>query len=139
MAELHFNEFPYGRNLFGVQPDEVKDKFEGWEKKANYHVRQTVILQVDTTNVSQREYSIAPNINFLAVNQAIINIFKSYSLNEVSFSEFQEYYGMQEAALEKYSQDLVSRLNSARFDSGLTGEWYVNYGLNERHISVSKG
>jgi hypothetical protein len=72
MVVLHFaGSAPYSRNISEVQEKEIDGKFDGWQKKADYNVRQTVILQVDTTNVSPAEYGIAPNIAFLSDNSAI--------------------------------------------------------------------
>ena len=136
MANLHFNEYPLNRDLFNVSEEKVENRFTGWKKSGNYTISIAVILQVDTTNVSSAEKQIAPNIIALSVNQAIINIYKIWHKSSVSFSEFQEYYALQEAALERYINELLGRLNTARHNSGLYGDWFINYSLNERHIEV---
>ena len=110
-------------------------KFSGWKENASYFVRVTVVIQVDTTNISSEEYSAAPNITFLSVNQAIVNIYRAWSYKG-DFNGFNEWYAMQEAALQHYTEDLAMRLNSARQRAGLPGGWYINYGLDERHIEV---
>lgn len=136
MASLHFNEHPLTRDLFNVSEKEIEGKFKGWKENADYTVRVTVVLQVDTTNVSAEEQQIAPNITFIATNQAIINIYKVWQQWYVSFSEFQQYYAIREAALERYIKELLARLNTSRHNQGLYGEWYINYSLDERHIGV---
>ena len=137
MPELHFEKTPYQRNLFGIPEEEVTGKFHKWQERARYEVTLTVIIQVDTTNVSDAEYGIAPNITFLSTNQAIVNIYKTYSF-EGSFQEFNNWYAQQEASLQLYINDLVDRLNTARAGAGLPGSWYINYGLDDREIEVSK-
>lgn len=137
MAELHFDNSPYQRSLFGVPPDEVEGRFRGWKRNARYLVRVTVIVQIDTTNVSDMEYGIAPNITFLSINQALVNVYQTWHFTG-SFEEFNDWYAEQEANLQFYAEDLAARLNSARRQSGLPGDWYINYGLDERHIQVEK-
>jgi len=135
MATMHFDKTPYQRDLFGVPEEEIKNKFKGWEKNARYDVSMTVIVQIDTTNVSEAEYSVAPNITFLSSNQAIVNIYKTFSFTG-SLTEFQDWYAKQETSLQYYVEDLLNRLNSARRQSGLTGSWYINYSLDDRTIIV---
>jgi len=135
MVAIHFEKTPYQKDLFGVPEEEIENKFKGWEKNALYHVTMQVVVQIDTTNVSDSEFSVAPNITFLSSNQAIVNIYKKYSFTG-SLQEFQEWYGAQETGLEYYVNDLVSRLNSARVQAGLTGGWYINYSLDNRTITV---
>lgn len=139
LATLHFKEFPYNRNLFSLDVREIEgEKFKGWQENASYSARVNVILQIDTTNVSQKEYAVAPNITFLSVNQAIVNIYQTWHKEEISFDEFKEKWAAYEMALEKYCYELVYKLNSARMAAGrqFIGEWYINYGLNEKHIEV---
>lgn len=136
MASLHFDEYPLSRDLFNITDGDVDGKFDGWEKKADYTARVAVIIQIDTTNVSAAEQQIAPNITFISTNQAIINIYKVWNKPSTSFVQFQEYYALQEASLERYVNELISRLNTARHNVGLYGDWFINYSLNERHIEV---
>ncbi len=136
MASLHFNEHPLTRDLFNISEKEVEGKFEGWKDSADYTVRVTVVLQVDATNLSDAEERIAPNITRLAVNQSLINIYKIWQRQNISFHEFQAYYALREASLERYIKQLLSRLNTARHAAGLYGEWYINYSLDERHVAV---
>lgn len=139
MATLHFEAYPLQRNLFSLDAREIEgDKFPNWQENADYFARATVILQVDTTNVSDKEYTIAPNITFLSVNQAIINIYQVWTARDVSFEEYQGRWAEFETSLEKYCYELIYKLNSARHQEALPGEWYINYGLNEKHIEVSK-
>ncbi len=135
MAIMHFDKTPYQRDLFGIPEEEIDGKFSGWKKAARYTATMTVIIQVDTTNVSDLEYSVAPNITFLSTNQAIVNIYKTYSFTG-SFKEFQEWYSKQESSLQYYVQDLLTRLNAARKQAGLTGSWYINYSLADRKLEV---
>ena len=135
MATIHFEKTPYQRDLFGVPEEEIKNKFSGWEKNARYDVNLTVIIQIDTTNVSDAEYNVAPNITFISSHQALINIYKHYSFTG-SLQEFQTWIATQESSLQYYIDDLLTRLNSARSQTGLTGSWYVNYSLDDRVISV---
>lgn len=137
MAVMHFNKTPYQRDLFGISTDEVRGKFDGWQARARYTVRITVIVQIDTTNVSSGEYAVAPNITFISVNQAIINIFKVWSFTG-SFSEFNNWYAKQEASLQHYIEELVANLNQARSKANRFGQWYINYALNERYIDVTE-
>lgn len=116
-----------------MQPEDVKGKFPDWETRASYIVRVTIILQVDATNVSSEEYSVAPNLTAIGSNQAIVNIYQNWSFTG-SFEEFRNWYAMQEATLQHYAEDLLLRLNAARQRAGFPGNWYINYGLNERHI-----
>jgi hypothetical protein len=136
MATLHFDCYPSINN--DITEEEVKGRFNGWRHAANYSVSTTIILQIDTTNVTPKEYAIAPNITYLQTNQAIINIYKQWSVNNVSFSEFQNYYSEKETSLVAYVEDLLNRLNSARHEQNMYGEWFINYSLDERHISISK-
>lgn len=139
LAKLHFKEFPYHRNLFDLDKRDVEGpKFEGWAEKADYFVRVNIILQVDSTQVSPQENSAAPNITFLSVNQAIVNIFKTFKLRGISFEKFNAKWSQIEHGLELAAHELLYRLNNARHSSGLQGEWFINYGLNERHVEVSK-
>ncbi len=135
MTTIHFEKTPYQRDLFGVPEEEISGKFSGWEKQARYTVNLTVIVQIDTTNVSDAEYNVAPNITFISSHQALINIYKSFSFTG-SLKEFQEWFAIQEASLEQYITDLVTRLNSARAQAGMTGGWYINYSLDDRQITV---
>jgi len=135
MVIMHFEKTPYQRDLFGVPEEEINGKFSGWKNNARYNVTMTVILQIDTTNVSGTEYGVAPNITFLSTNQAIVNIYKTFSFTG-SLAEFQEWYANQEASLQYYVDDLITRLNSARTTAGLTGNWYINYSLDDRTINV---
>jgi len=137
MATMHFDKTPYQRDLFGVPEEEIDGQFSGWKKSARYTVTMTVIIQIDTTNVSSEEYSVAPNITFLSSNQAIVNIYKTFSFTG-SLTEFQEWYAQQESSLQFYVDDLLSRLNSTRAQSGHTGSWYINYSLDDRKIEVHK-
>lgn len=137
MATMHFDKTPYQRDLFGVPDEEIKGRFSGWQKQAHYSIAITVILQIDTTNVSGAEYSVSPSITFLATNQAIVNIYKTFSFTG-SQAEFQDWYAKQETSLEYYTTGLVNRLNSARGTTGLPGSWYINYSLNSRTIEVHK-
>lgn len=134
---MHFESNPFQRDLFGVQPEEVHGRFSGWQENARYTIAVTVVLQIQTTNVSDAEYNIAPQIAFLSTNQAIINIYKTWRFTG-SFKEFQDWYAQQEASLEYYVKDLSTRLNSARAGAGKTGSWYVAYSLNDRDINVSE-
>lgn len=134
---MHFNEYPLSRDLFNVDEDEVKgNKFKNWKENANYTVRTTVVIQIDTTNVTPAEYAIAPNLTMITTNQALINIFRLWHRNGISFSEFQTYYALREAALDRYVETLVNRLNTARQTQKKFGEWYINYALNDREIIV---
>lgn len=134
-ATLHFEKTPYQKDLFGVPEEEIKGKFSGWEKNARYDVALTVIVQIDTTNVSDAEYSVAPNITFVSSHQALINIYKTYSFTG-SWQEFQTWISTQEASLQQYINDLLNRLNTARGQAGLTGSWYINFSLDDRVITV---
>lgn len=138
MAVLHFTEYPYQNEITRVNAAEVKGRFKGWKKKADYFVRATVVLQVDTTNVSDYEYGVAPNLVFLASNQAIVNIYKTWHARGVSFEEFNRKYSAWEASLERYSEHLTSKLNNARKRATLPGSWYVNPALNDRQVEVGK-
>lgn len=139
MAQLHFKEFPYKRNLFDLDTRDIEgSKFKDWQQKADYFVRVNIIVQVDTTNVSTQEKMVAPNITFISTNQAIINIFQTHKFRGVSLKDFNAQYATFEVGLEKQVHDLLYRLNGARNRSGLMGEWFINYGLNERHVEVSK-
>ena len=137
MATIHFEKTPYQRDLFGVPEEEIKGKFSGWEKNARYDVALTVVIQIDTTNVSDLEYNVAPNITFISSHQALINIYKQYSFTG-SLQEFQTWFAAQENSLQYYVDDLLTRLNSARSQAGLTGGWYINYSLDDRVITVYK-
>lgn len=136
MATLHVNKYPLHRDLFGISVEEVEGKFDGWQQRAIYTVQVTIVLQIDTTNVSPGEKQIAPNITFLATNRAIINIYRIWTTQPMSFSEFQNYYAQREMALERYVENLLSRLNTVRARAKLIGSWYINYGLNDRKIEV---
>lgn len=139
VAVLHVNKYPLHRDLLNVNEEEIEGtKFKGWRKKANYTVETQVVLQVDTTNVSADEYQIAPNISFLSTNQAIVNIYKLWQANGISFPAFQQQYAEREMALERYVSKLASDLNTARAQAGLPGQWYINYSLNNRKIEVRK-
>ena len=136
---MHFAAYPYQQDISNVKEEELQgEKFKDWEKNANYFVRETIILQIDTTNVSPGEKQIAPNITFISNNQAIINIYKTWGYRGISFSEFKDYAAKRDAALQRYVQELTERLNAARAESGRYGNWYVNYGLNDRKIEISK-
>lgn len=137
MATLHIDKFPYQRDLFNVPETELKfhSLFVGWKENARYAVTVTVILQINTTNVSPAEYSIAPNLTFLSSNQAIINVRKTYSFTG-SYDAFQAWYAQTENSLQLYVERLIESLNSARAQAGLTGQWFINYSLDERHIEV---
>lgn len=135
MAELHYNDYPLNRDLFGVQPEEIKGRFKGWKENARYSIFVTVVLQIDTTNVSSEEYTVAPNLTFITTNQAIVNLYQTWSFTG-SFEEFNTWYAQKEAALEKYTTDLLNRINAARQRAGLPGQWYVNYNLNDRDIEI---
>lgn len=137
MATMHFEKNPYQRDLFGIPEEEINNKFPGWQEKAHYSITTTVIIQIDTTNVSQAEYNIAPNITFITTNTAIVNIYRTHSFTG-SFPEFQAFYSSQEQSLQLEIEKLVNDLNTARAGAGKTGSWYVNYGLNDRIIKVSK-
>lgn len=128
---------PYRRTLFGVPEEEIEGKFTDWQKQARYHVDTTVVLAVDTTNVSPQEYRTAPNITFLATNRAIINIYRSWEFTG-SFQEFQDYYAKMEMTLDRYIMDLQNRLNNARRQTGGIGSWYIDYSMNDRKIQVFK-
>ncbi|HUV72590.1 MAG TPA: hypothetical protein VMW25_06305 [Clostridia bacterium] len=139
MAELHFKEFPYKRNLFNIDPENIKgDKRKDWQEKSNYSVRTTIIIQIDTTNVSTQEREVAPNLTFISTNQAIVNVYNYHTFKNLSFSEFNAAYAKYEFGLEKQVHELIYKLNSARHRAGLMGEWFINYGLNERHVEVSR-
>ena len=136
-AQLHFKEYPYHRNLFYLDVREIEgEKFKDWQGKANYRARVTAILQVNSTQVSEKEYSVAPNITFLSVNQAIINIYQTWHVEGVSFADYQRLWAEFETGLEKYIYELMYKLNSARHSAALPGEWFINYALNEKHIEV---
>ena len=135
MTTMHFEKTPYQRDLFGVPEEEIDGKFSGYEKQARYSVNLTVIIQIDTTNVSDAEYSVAPNITFISSHQALINIYKTFSFTG-SLPEFQSWFAIQEASLEQYINDLITRLNTARAQAGMTGSWYINYSLDDRKITV---
>lgn len=137
MATLHFEGNPYRRDLFNISEEEVQGQFPGWQKNARYNVDVTVVLAVDTTNVSPGEYRIAPNITFLATNRAIIHVYKSWEYVG-SFPNFQNYYAKMEMTLNRYIDDLANRLNAARRQSGGIGSWYIDYSLNDRKIEVHK-
>jgi len=139
MATLHVDKYPLHRDLFNISEDDIEgEKFEGWKESAVYDVSATVVLQVDTTNVSSQEYSIAPNISFLSTNQAIVNIYRHWREGPMPFQTFQSEYAQREMALERYVDQLASKLNNARMQAGLPGSWYINYSLNERKIEVHK-
>ena len=138
MIIFHFTEYPLARDLWNVNEGDVENKFAGWERKADYTVTSQIVLQIDTTNITPPEYQIAPNLTFITTNQALINIYKTWHKAGVSFSEFREYYSEREMALERYASDLIMRLNNARHEEGGYGDWYVNYALNDRHITVRK-
>ena len=135
MTTVHFEKTPYQRDLFGVPEEEVKGKFSGYEKQAKYVVRFNVIIQINTTNVSPAEYAVAPNITFISSHQAIINIYETHSFTG-SWEEFQTWISFQENSMEQNIMDLVSRLNTARHGAGLPSSWYINYGLDDRDITV---
>ncbi len=138
-ATLHFEEYPYHRNLFALDKGDIEgEKFAKWQENASYSARVNIILQIDTTNVSDKERLVAPNITFLAVNQAIVNIYQTWHVENVSFAEYKNQWAAFEVSLEKYAYELLYKLNNARNEAGLTGEWYINYGLNEKHIEVKK-
>lgn len=138
-ATLHFQEFPYQRNLFALDAREIEgEKFSGWQKEADYSARVTVIVQIDTTNVSAEEYSVSPNLVFLSTNQAIVNVYQTWHAENISFDEYKTRWAAFEISLEKYVHELVYKLNAARHKTGLLGEWFINYGLNEKHIEVGK-
>ena len=137
MVTIHAAKTPYQRDLFGISEAEVRNKFENWQEHAHYTIELTILLQIDTTNVSAGEYSVAPNITFLSVNQAIINIYKSIHFDG-SFQEFQSWYASYESSLQSYINHLLTDLNSCRSTAGLSGNWYINYGLDDRKIYVSK-
>ena len=139
MAELHFKEYPYKRNLFNIEVSEIKgNKFKDWQKKADYSIRTTIILQIDTTNVSTFEKQVAPNITFISTNQAIVNIYNYHALRGLSYDEFNSQYAKYEFGIEKQVHELLYNLNAARQRAGLMGQWFINYGLNERHVEVSR-
>lgn len=136
MVVLHFERSPL--QAANIEESEVTGKFKGWQHNANYSVSTTVIVQIDTTNVTPKEYSIAPNITYFQTNQAIINIYKQWNVRYLSFSTFQSYYEQREIELLNYIENLINRLNTARREQNKYGEWFINYSLNERHINVSK-
>ena len=134
---MHFDEYPLSRDMVNIPEEQVEGhKFKNWQENANYTVQTTVIIQCDTTNVTAAEHNIAPEIYAISTNQSLINIYRVWHRNGVSFSEFQSYYTQRETALNSYVDGLVSRLNAARRAGGKYGDWYVNYSLNERHVAV---
>lgn len=139
MVMLHVDKYPLHRDLFNVPEEEIEgEKFKDWQTKANYFIRVTIVMQLDSTNVSTKEKEIAPNLTFITVNQAIINIYRTYNINNVSFEKFQNEYARRELALERYVEGLILKLNSARNSAGMPGSWYINYSLNERHIELGR-
>ena len=135
MVMMHFDKTPYQRDLFGVPENEIQGQFKGWEKNARYTVEFTVVVQIDTTNVSDAEYNVSPNIVFMSTNQALVNIYQTHSFTG-SLAEFREWCANQEASLQFYVDNLVDRLNTARGSAGLSGGWYINHGLDSRVINV---
>lgn len=138
-ATLHFKSYPIHRNLFALDIREIEgDKFKGWQENANYSARVNVILQIDTTNVSDKEKMISPNITFLSVNQAIVNIYQTWHVENISFPDYKTKWANFEISLEKLAFELIYKLNSARHRQALPGEWFINYSLNEKHIEVRR-
>jgi len=136
---MHFDEYPLSRDLVNVSEDEIDGhKFRNWKENADYTVTVTVVIQVDGTNITPAEYAIAPNITAISNNQALINIYKIWHRRGISFTEFQEYYALRERSLNNYIENLTSRLNTARHEHKKYGEWYINYSLNDRHVSIRK-
>lgn len=139
MATLHYDDNPINRSIFSVWPDDIEgSRFDGWERKATYLVEVTVVIQINTTHVSPQEYQIAPNITKLSTNQLIVNIRRHWQRNNVSFTEFRNYYELREASLERYVTDLMNRLNTARASAGLSSRWYIETSLSERRITLKK-
>jgi hypothetical protein len=136
MATLHFEDYPYRRNLFGVSEEEIDGKFEGWQKNARYEIDTTVVLTLRGTDVSPAEYQIAPNIRSLPNNTAILHIYNSWSYTG-SFQSFQTYYANREMSLQRYVDDLTSRLNTARHVT-LPGSWTTDFTQSDRRIRVFK-
>jgi len=138
MAVLHFEENALNERFNAIEEEDISGKFHNWKKEADYFVELAIILQLDQTNVSEKEMQLAPNITFLSVNQAIINIYRTFSAKRLSFKEFETEYLQYERSVEIEVKRLRNNLNTARSESGLMGEWYINYSLNDRRIEISK-
>ena len=139
MVTEHYQTDPFRRGLFNIDDSEIKGThFEGWKEKANYSITLQIVLQIDTTNVTDCEKRIAPNITFITTNQAIVNIYKTAVLRGKSKEEFNAEEARLETALQKEVYSLQDNLNACRKQAKLVGEWFVNYSLNDRKIEVSK-
>lgn len=141
MATLHFREYPYQRNLFAINVREIEgEKFKNWQANANYNARVTIILQLDSSGVSANEYQVAPSINIIAKTYAILNIYQTWHVESVSFESYQKQWGEFEISLERQINEIIYKLNAARRQAGriYTGDWYINYSLNEKHIEVHR-
>jgi len=139
MLQIHFDDNPYEQSSWNLEEKDIEGtKFKGWKEDASYRIETTVVLQINTTHVSAEEYKIAPNLSFLSTNQALINIYKTWHRNNVSFNEFRSYYMLREASLDNYVQDLANRLNAARDQHGFNERWFINYSLNSRNVKVYK-
>lgn len=144
MATLHFKEYPYRRDLFALSAKEIEgEKFPNWEANANYSARTTVILQVDSYNLTSQEIAIAQAKGTLTIvdkTYSMLNVQNNWHAENVNFEEAQKQWANFELNLEREMYDLLHRLNVARKQSKLptlfTGEWYINYGFNEKHIEV---
>jgi len=140
LATLHFEAYPLHRNLFALDAREIEgEKFPNWQQNANYSARVNVILQLDSYNVSDAERGLA-QIILIQETFAQVNIYQTWHAEGISFEESQAQWAEFEISLEKYALELVYKLNNARSKTMLpslyTGQWYINYGLNEKHIEV---
>lgn len=143
MAILHFKEYPFHRDLFALDVREVEgDKFSDWQKNANYAARVNVILQVDSYNISKSEYAVDAGIITIAGTYSFLNIYQTWHVENVSFEKFQTLWANFEVSLEQEVYRKLYQLNNARKQAGLptfyTGEWYINYSNNEKHIEVRR-
>lgn len=141
MATMHFKQYPFHRRLFVLEKRDIEgERFSNWEDNANYSTRITIILQLDNTNVSAEEKALEPEIYIVTGFFARLNVNPVFHEENVSFEEFQSKWAKFEMSLEKTILEKVYRLNAARKKAkGLhLGEWYINYGLNEKHIEVRR-
>lgn len=138
MATLHFINNPYKRSVFGIAEETIKGRFAGWQLNAEYKTHMTVVLTVNTTNVTLCEHKAAPNLRFLSDNRAIINAYKAWGFKG-SFAAYQEAYATEEEALSNEIQALLKKLNACRKQAKKSATWYIDFHLNERAIAVFEG
>lgn len=136
---MHFTDYPLDRTIYSITESEIKGrKFKNWQRKANYTIRATVILQVNATRLSAEEYAVAPSIVMVAPNLYRASIYKFWHRNNVRFSGLRRYYEARESYFERYVLQLMGKLNAARASYGYSSRWFVNTSLNTREIRVSE-